>query len=674
MERSATFLSALVRLADRFNMDIIEENDAIAGFELRDTRNGASLLQMTRPSLQASHDTQNKMPVKLVERSQQISIGNTDIMVYLKIKEDIRMAFISKIPYLLLIFGLTLTLIGTLYVRNNQRQSLRLRAMNEALAGKNKELSDRVEETDSLYNALQKSQQEYKAVINAVSDIIIELDEQGNILFLNETWERIMRFGIPHSLGRDFFDLLDSESQERNRDDFYLLLAGHKEEYSSTSRIRTAEGKWRSVEISMSLVNRSEHGEKRIVGTITDIEAQERAARALSEAEKKYQTIVDNAAGGIYQVTPEGQIMSANPSLARILGFSSPDELKYSIIDISVIYVNKEDRRKYMGNLEQVGFVRNMEAQILRKDGSKIWINENARAVRDEDGQIRYYEGSIEDITQRREALIGLKEAKIQSDLANRAKSEFLANMSHELRTPLNSIIGFSEIIKSEALGKLGQPAYKDYSTEIYDSGKKLLSIINEILDISRIDAGERQLNESVVSLQKVVEASVGLMRGKADDAKIEIQSRIDAAIPKIIAEELAFKQMIMNLLSNAIKFTSPGGRVTIDAERDNRSGDMRLSITDTGIGIDESDIGKALSAFGQLDGALSRSNSGTGLGLTIVNSLIKLHGGRLELVSQKGIGTTVSLVIPVSRIAAPEEKAEKNDAQGNVTAFKPRA
>lgn len=665
-------LVGFIRMNKAFDAEVLKDNETLAEVDLTDIRNGITLLEANRLDIRKTDD--GKLPVKLIEREAEVKLGNMSVKAHIKIKEDMKMAFVSKIPYLLLIFGVTLTLVGTLYVRNNQRQALRLRSMNNVLAGKNSELQERVEEANTLYSTLQKSQSEYKDVINAVSDIIIEMDEQGRILFLNETWEKITEFGIDHSIGRDFFDMLDEDTKERNREDFYLLLAGHRDEFCEISRIRTAEGKWRSVEITMSLVRKNDDGERRIVGTITDIEIQERATRALSEAEKKYQGIVENAAGGIYQVTPEGQIVSANPALARILGYANLEDLKYTVIDVSELYVDPSMRKKYIDSLNNVGFVRNLEAQVKKRDGTKIWINENARAVRDEDGYVHYYEGSIEDITQRKEAINALQHAKLQSDVASRAKSEFLANMSHELRTPLNAIIGFSEIIKSEALGAIGQSAYGEYAGEIYDSGKKLLSIINEILDISRIEAGDRQLNETVMSLHNVVSSSISLMRTKADDAGLEVISKLDEDMPKIIAEELAFKQMVMNLLSNAIKFTPAGGKIVFESERDKQSGDLRFSITDTGIGLDDHEVDKALSAFGQLDNSLARSNSGTGLGLTIVNSLIRLHGGSVELVSQKGIGTTVTLVIPVQRITAPEEGRAGSAEDNNVRVLKPKA
>jgi signal transduction histidine kinase len=229
------------------------------------------------------------------------------------------------------------------------------------------------------------------------------------------------------------------------------------------------------------------------------------------------------------------------------------------------------------------------------------------------------------------------------------------------LRTPLNAIIGFSEIIRDEVLGSIGNVQYKEYVRDIYDSGKKLLSIINEILDVSRIETGDRQLNEGVVDITKVTRSCLDFIRPKLMAEKLVVVNLMEGAVPKVIGEELAIKQIVLNLLSNAVKFTGEGGRITLSHEIDHE-GQLRISVTDTGVGLDEAEIEKALSPFGQVDSSLHRVGSGAGLGLTLVDSLIKLHGGRLELFSQKGVGTTATIVFPARRVAQ-----ELKDGEGHI-------
>lgn len=591
------------------------------------------------------------------------NIGTGRWQLFVNIKREASMAFLQYVPLIVLSFGTILTMIGTMYVRNSQKQSIRLKIMNTALAQKNYDLNNEVAEREKLNLSLRKTEREYKAIVDSVSDIIFEISGDGEILFLNQTWQKIMGSDARAMLSASLFDLLHPQEQEEQRRSLREMIKGSKHAYRSLVRIRTGDGGYRTMELAVSMLRQDENRNTRIVGTLTDVEERRRAERALVEAEKKYRTIVENAAGGIYQVTPDGVFLSANPAMIRILGYASAEEMMAQVRDAKSLYDNPKERARFVRELETVGIVKNYEAQLVTKDGRKIWVNENARAVRDDEGSILYFEGSLEDITKRKEVELKLREAKIQSDLASRAKSEFLTNMSHELRTPLNAIIGFSEIIKNEVLGPVQNRQYWEYARDIYDSGRRLLSIINEILDVSRIDAGDRHLNEGVINIRQLVQSCVDFMTPKAAAAQLTITNLMDGDVPRIVGEELAIKQVILNLLSNAIKFTPGGGRVTLSHEKDS-DGHLRLSITDTGIGLDEAEIEKALSPFGQVQTSFSRSGSGVGLGLTLVDSLVKLHGGRLELFSQKGIGTTATVVFPARRIVA-EDSLPADEGEG---------
>lgn len=556
------------------------------------------------------------------------------------------------VPWLVLVSGIIFTLIVWLYVWTNKNKSESLTRMNQVLQHKNVELNTEVQEREKLNQALRKAERENRAIINAVSDVIFEISIEGEILFLSEAWLRVTGFDVEYSLGRMFFDMLHPQDQEEQQKSVAQLVKGQKQAYRMLVRLRTSDGTFRSVDLAVSMLRQDENKNLRIVGTITDVEERRKAERALGEVEKKYRTIWENAASGIYQITPEGQILSANPAMAEILGYSNPELLLRSIRNANTqLYVSQSDRNHFLRAVGHEANSVSVESQVYARDGSKIWIHENTRVVRDEDGNIIYYEGSFEDITDRKKSEERLKDAKLQSDLANRAKSEFLANMSHELRTPLNAIIGFSEIIKNEVFGEIQPKQYWEYARDIHDSGKHLLGIINQILDISRIDVGERALNESMVDVCKVANICLDLMATRAKAADLVIINLMNGNdLPYIIAEEVAVKQIITNLLSNAVKFTPNGGRITVSAEIE-RDGRLRVSITDTGVGLEDHEIERALSPFGYVDGRLNKATSGLGLGLSLVNSLMRLHGGSFELFSQKGIGTTASIIFPASRI-----------------------
>ena len=220
-------------------------------------------------------------------------------------------------------------------------------------------------------------------------------------------------------------------------------------------------------------------------------------------------------------------------------------------------------------------------------------------------------------------------------------------------------MIGFAEIIKNESFGKIGQAEYKDYALSIYDSGKRLLDVINEILNVSHIETGNRDLKEGIVSVKTVVEACLDMTSAKTAAKKINIDNKVTDDTLKIVGEEDAIKQMLLNLMSNAIKFSPDRSYVMIDAEVDDKGG-LCISITDTGIGLTESELEKALAPFGQVDTDHNRDGSGTGLGLTLVKSLIELHGGVFDMVSQKNIGTTATITFPEKRVPRAEIEIEK--------------
>lgn len=238
-----------------------------------------------------------------------------------------------------------------------------------------------------------------------------------------------------------------------------------------------------------------------------------------------------------------------------------------------------------------------------------------------------------------------LRRAHASAVEANAAKSRFLATMSHELRTPLNAILGFSEIIEREIYGQAGDKRYTEYARHIHDSGEHLLSLIGDVLDLSKIEAGKMELHREPLSVELLIDEARRL--SNADRAHA-LAVRVTPGLPTIDADHRAVKQMLLNLLSNAMKFTQPGRAILIEASLRADHG-VTIAVRDSGIGIAKGDIPKALAAYSQVPNDETRRHDGTGLGLPIVSALMKLHGGSLELESELGVGTTVSLNFPAT-------------------------
>jgi signal transduction histidine kinase len=243
----------------------------------------------------------------------------------------------------------------------------------------------------------------------------------------------------------------------------------------------------------------------------------------------------------------------------------------------------------------------------------------------------------------------GLTSALKAAETANEVKARFLANMSHELRTPLNAIIGFSDVLRNEMFGPLGEQRYREYASDISESGGHLLHLVNDILELSKADAGQIKLYEEIIDVNGTIAICVRQMMREAEEGKVRLTAESDAKLPVLRADEHRLRQILLNLLSNAIKFTPAGGRVTVSAQA--RAEGLAIAIADTGIGMTPEEIPVALNRFSQIDNRLSRRYEGAGLGLPLAKHLLELHGGTLKIESKRDAGTTVTIIFPAQRV-----------------------
>ncbi|HEV8391321.1 MAG TPA: PAS domain-containing sensor histidine kinase [Dongiaceae bacterium] len=356
--------------------------------------------------------------------------------------------------------------------------------------------------------------------------------------------------------------------------------------------------------------------------------------------------------------SPEATILYVNPAFGRITGYELQEVIGQPLRFLQARGTPPDQIERLERALIQRRAA-NLLLRSQRKDGKPFWNDMHVNPILEDGGHVAHFVAFITDASPRIRSEENLREAKHQAEIANRAKSDFLANVSHELRTPLNAIIGFSEIMQMQMFGAMGHKQYAAYADDIHSSGKHLLSIINDILDLSKIEAGRYQLHIDSVDVEETFEDCARLVRERAENAGLQIVRQIDPATPRLLADKRAVKQILINLLSNAIKFTPQGGEVTLTARPGGAPGWVALSVSDTGIGIPPEQLDNALSAFGQVDNPFTRSQEGTGLGLPIVKSLVELHSGQFSIESAVGKGTTVTMVLPAHKMEASSRKSD---------------
>jgi len=442
-------------------------------------------------------------------------------------------------------------------------------------------------------------------------------------------------------------EVVHPDDQAKVRKWLALSAAGTPPAAGSFFRVVGANGRLQTLFGRSALRPAGSASPDHVCGTIQDVTEQVANDSAMADVAPLYGDIFEHCAWGIFQTTAEGRYLAVNPALARIFGYDSPEELLSKVTDIGrQLYVDPERRDEFVRAMAENGVVRGFESQVYRRDGSIIWISVTCRELRASTGQLLYYEGTVDDVSERKRSEAELRAAKEAAEAADRAKTEFLATMSHELRTPLNAVIGFAEAIEKEILGPSGVPAYQTYAGDIRLSGQHLLALINDILDFVKAEHGSLQLQRHEVELSGLVTAVLRLLEPQAQSAGVTLASAVRDRLILRHGDERRLRQILINLLGNAIKFTRDGGRVDIDVSL-GPDAQAAIVIRDTGIGMSEHDLARIGKPFYQADSSLARRREGTGLGLAICDRLVRLHGGTLTFTSEIGKGSTAAMLLP---------------------------
>jgi PAS domain S-box-containing protein len=421
-------------------------------------------------------------------------------------------------------------------------------------------------------------------------------------------------------------------------------------------------GEIRDVSVSAEKVMNEQGLVGQVIGVVQDITDRRRSEIAMARNEDLLRRAHRLTRIGYWVWEPRDVAQSSDrgwlhvsTEFADILGVE-PDGVPLEETDLVHKFSHPEDRDAAAAAVE--AFVNrttdrySVKFRAIKPAGEVIHVHMDAERIRDAQGNILYEVGVAQDVTEQRQREMELMTAKRAAEIANRTKTQFLANMSHELRTPLNAVIGFSQLIRDQAFGEIPE-RYLTYADDINNSGKLLLALINDILDMSRIEAGQHKLVEEVISLEAAINDCVRMVAAKAADGGVRLAVENKGKVPALRADERALKQVLLNVLSNAVKFTPQGGAVTI-AARSLADSRVEIQIADTGIGIAEDALKELFQPFRQADASISRRFGGTGLGLAISKKLIELHGGEIEVDSQPGRGTRVHLRLPAARVMEP--------------------
>ncbi|MBF0094046.1 MAG: PAS-domain containing protein [Alphaproteobacteria bacterium] len=498
-----------------------------------------------------------------------------------------------------------------------------------------------------------RTQIRFRDAIESLSEAFVLWDENDRLVLCNTPFRRLFADPFIHIRpGLEFATLMREIARlgyvpvppERLEGWIERRLWDHRNTRHGIE-VAYSNGKWL---LSSERVARDGY----VVGILTDITLLKTREKEIKSKSNQLDGILNNMPQGLAVFDSDFRLVAHNDRTRTL--FDIPESLfqpgtSYESLLRHLVTSGRfgDDRT---GNID--GFIRKRVA-AMRRSGPRMGERTLANGTVIEILRHGMPDGGViatfTDVTERKRAELELREAKEAAERANRAKAAFLASVSHELRTPLNAILGFSEVMLTELFGPMGNEHYVAYARDIFDSGSHLHNLINDILDMSKAEAGRIDLDEQALDLGKVMAAAARMVSKRAANARISLAFDLSPDLPRLFADERRMRQILLNLLSNAVKFTDDGGIISASAAL-NDDGEIVMTVADSGIGIHEADLEKAMEPFSQVDSGLDRKYEGTGLGLPLTKALVELHGGALRLDSTLGVGTTVTVTFPRER------------------------
>ncbi|HME00706.1 MAG TPA: response regulator [Terriglobia bacterium] len=484
-------------------------------------------------------------------------------------------------------------------------------------------------------------EERYRDLFENANDMVYTHDLQGKLTSLNRAGEQITGYNRQEALDTNLLEMVAPESRELARQKIQQSLA-EAPACAYEIEILAKDGRRVPLEVSTRVIHQDGTAVG-VQGSARDISERRRSEQALRDSESHYRLLFERNLAGVYRSTLDGKILDCNEAFARVFGYGSREE---ALAQSAISLYGEPDRRDvFISPLRAKGSVANLEFCMRRKDGSPVWVLENASLLRDQSGNLNLIEGTVIDITERKNADQAMEQAKEAAEEANRAKGEFLANVSHEIRTPMNGILGMTEL----ALDSEPNSEQREYLEAIQLSAQSLLSVINDILDFSKIEARKLDLETIGFDLRPSLNETLQMLALRVYQKGLALTSHVEPDVPEaVVGDPGRLRQVIVNLVGNAIKFTEQGGINLCVSTESTGPGEVVLhfAVSDTGIGIPREKQDLIFEAFTQADGSTTRKFGGTGLGLAISAQLVGMMGGRLWVESEVGKGSTFHLTV----------------------------
>lgn len=503
-------------------------------------------------------------------------------------------------------------------------------------------------DTIALEETLRENEERFRATFEQAAVGMAHVAPTGDWLRVNKKFCDMLGYSEAEMQTMSFQDVTDPDDIGTDKENMRSALAGTVSEYRRKKRYIHKDGSLVWAQITVSIARGTDGAPLYFILVAEEMDTRLRAERALAERTAQLESVLANVDQGIGMIDADGRIVALNRAYFRLLEID-PDRFGNNA-KLSDLLGYLADRGEYgatdvdVNELTQAAFDRALAGKPIsyhrtRPNGTDLEIKVNPT---ERGGWVT----TFTDVTERKRMERDLSLALREAEEANRAKSDFLATMSHELRTPLNAILGFAEILSHQYFGPMGQSRYVEYAEDIETSGRYLLELINDVLDISKIEAGEYMLSPGPLNVTAVIEDCVTLMSHRAETDKITVVQSLEDDLPDVVADRRALKQMLLNLLSNALKFTQEGGEVRVSARL--KGGNHEITVHDTGPGIEKEEIPFLLEPFKKGRENPDISVEGAGLGLAITNSLARLHAGSVVIDSTVGRGTAVTIRLPM--------------------------